>query len=230
MTHQNVISPDDDARQIRIDAEHFAVRFLVPVLVVSMTIVGHFVGIVVIDDIVGHGINPVCVMLPLDVLVMIGGGFLIERLLKRLLPSRRSAVMDQQLLTVHDGRRSDAESRSILWERTLNVRAWRFAVKRRTRVPKGWYCMALRLLQDETEIILYTFMSPEEAEAAIGYVNFVRLRPRKETESNNDLGHVAEQRQLLRWEDQRWEDGAEISREDFAAILAKLRQHVPGWF
>jgi hypothetical protein len=57
----------------------------------------------------------------------------------------------------------------------------------------------------------------------------VRLRPRRETESNTDLRAAAEQRRLLRLEDARWRDGAEIAQDDFRAMLAALTPHVPGW-
>ena len=116
-----------------------------------------------------------------------------------------------------------------MWDRTVNVMAWRFVVRRRTRIPKGWLCLAVQLLQDEATVILYTFMPPDEAEALRGYANFVRLRPRKETESNNDLRAVAEQRRLLKLEDARWEDGSEIAPDDFRAVLTMLETHVQGW-
>jgi hypothetical protein len=130
---------------------------------------------------------------------------------------------------VTDGRRTPPAVQHLTWTKTVNVLAWRFEVKRRTRVPKGWHCMAIQLLQDEVEVVLYTFMPPKTAEDLPGYTNFVRLRPRKETESNTDLRAIAEQRRLLRLEDTRWEDGAEIAIEDFKAVLARLGQHVPGW-
>ena len=87
----------------------------------------------------------------------------------------------------------------------------------------------MHLLQDETEIILYTFMSPGDAEAIIGYDQFVRLRPRSETQSNQDLSTAAEQRRLLKLEDARWNDGGEISQDDFRALLAILQRRLPGW-
>jgi hypothetical protein len=43
------------------------------------------------------------------------------------------------------------------------------------------------------------------------------------------LSAVAEQRRLLKLEDSRWNDGAEIAHKDFDALLDILRQHVPGW-
>jgi hypothetical protein len=150
--------------------------------------------------------------------------------LKRVMPSRRRAVLSDSTLTVTDARHNPPDEVTLHWAQTVNVRAWRFEIGRRARVPKGWFCMALYLLQDEKEMILYTFMSPDEAETAIGYPHFTRLRPRKETESNTDLSAVAEQRRLLKLEDTRWRDGAEIAREDFHMVLATLQRRVPGWY
>mgnify|MGYP005838304629 CR=1 FL=1 len=216
-------------RQIVIDAEHFPVRFWGPVLVLGLVVLAHIVGMALARRILGASVSPLCVVLPADIVVLIAGGALIERLLRRLLPSRRSATLSDRALVITDARRSPARVTRIEWERTVNVKAWRFPVQRRTRVPKGWYCMALHLLQDEEEAILYTFMPPQEAENAVGYKYFVRLRPRRETQSNTDLSAVAEQRRLLKLEDQRWYDGAEIAREDFHAMLRVIQQHVPDW-
>jgi len=215
-------------RHIVIDAEHFSVRFLVPVLAVALVIVFHVAAQMALSGPLDGG-SAVCVVLPLDVLVLIAGGYAIERVLKRLLPSRRAAALSDDALVVTDARRSPPQVTRIEWDRTVNVAAWRFAVKRRARVPKGWYCMALRLLQDEQEATFYTFMPPEESEHSLGADEFVRLRSRQEVESGADLSAVAQQRRLLKLEDARWTDGAEISREDFHALLAALQRHVPGW-
>lgn len=222
--------PTDGERLIRVDSEHFAIRFLVPLLSIVVTIAAHIVGTLALDGLLGDSVNPLCAALILDAVVLFTSGYLFENILKRVMPSRRYATLDAQTLTVTDGRCKPPAVTRIHWDKTVNVLAWRFTVKRQTRVPKGWYCMALHLLQDENETILYTFMPPAEAEVAVGYTHFVRLRPRQETQSNTDLSAVAEQRRLLRLEDARWQDGAEIERDDFGALLARLRQHVPGWF
>lgn len=214
---------------IKVDTEHFSIRFLVPVLTVFLVVVLHLAGTLAISSQIESDASPTCIMLPVDVVLLFVIGYTIERILKRLLPSRRSATLSETALVVTDARRKPASVKRIAWDQAVNVKAWRFPVTRRTRVPKGWYCMAVHLLQDEEEVILYTFMSPPDAEKVIGYRNFARLRPRKETQSNTDLKAVAEQRRLLKLEDARWYDGAEIAREDFNALLAVLQRCVPGW-
>lgn len=227
MSENSTMGPQ--ARTIAVDAEHFGVRFMVPVMTIGLTLLVHVIGMVVLDAVLTEGANPACVMLPVDAVVLIALGFGSERVLKRLFPSRRKCLLSDDALEMRDARRQPPVVTTIEWDGTVNVLAWRFSVKRKTRVPKGWHCLALQLLQDDESLILYTFMAPEEAEAAIGYDNFVRLRPRKETESNTDLKAVAEQRRLLKLEDERWNDGAEIGKDDFHAILATLQRHIPGW-
>lgn len=213
-----------EERRITVDAEHFSVRFLVPVLMIAATLLTHIVGLSVLRGAI-EGANPECLVLPLDAVVFLSVGFLAERVLKRLMPSRRYATLSPDALVIRDERQSPPTVTRVDWDRTINALGWRFAVRRRTRVPKGWFCLAIQLLQDETSIILYTFMSPDEAKTLPGYDNFTRLRPRKETASNTDLRAVAEQRRLLKLEDERWDDGAEIGADDFRAVL----RHVPGW-
>jgi hypothetical protein len=216
-------------RPIKIDAEHFLVRFLVPVLSIVLVIVLHFVGTAVLDSLMDEGNSAACTMVPIDIVALVGIGFGLDRLLKRVIPSRRYAALGEHNLIVTDGRSKPPVVLRFEWDKAVNVKAWRFTVSKRTRVPKGWYLMAIQLLQDEQEVIFYTFMPPREAETSIGYDNFVRLRPRKETQSNSDLTAAAEQRRLLRLEDARWNDGAEITRQDFKAILAALQRWIPGW-
>jgi hypothetical protein len=223
----NVSSAAPGTRHIKVDTEHFGIRFLVPVLVIGIAVAFHFVALSVLDSLVDFNVQ--CLVLPLDALMLFLSAYVVERILKAVLPSRRSATLNDEALALSDARRSPPEVRQMVWDRMVNVQAWRFVVRRRTRVPKGWICMAVHLLQDETEIILYTFMAPEAAEKVPGYPNFVRLRPRRETESNTDLHAVAQQRRLLKLEDARWHDGAEIGPDDFRALLAYLERHVPDW-
>jgi len=228
----NPVSPGtalaSDERQITIDAEHAAVRWLVLILTAALVVLVHLAGTALarrLDD----GISAACIVLPLDAAALVAGGLTIESVLKRSIPSRRSATLSEQALIVRDERHDPPRITRIAWDKTVNVKAWRFTISRRARVQKGWYCMAVHLLQDEEEAVFYTFMPPQEAEAVLHYQRFVRLRPRQEIRSSTDLNTVAEQRRLLKLEDARWNDGAELSKEDFKALLESLRQHVPDW-
>jgi hypothetical protein len=216
-------------RAISVDSEHFKVRLLVPILTIAVTVAAHFIGMRVLDELVGDNVSPLCLMLPIDLAVLLGAGTLIERMLKRALPSQRTGRLSDEAVALDDARRNPPDVRKIYWDRLVNVNAWYFVIKRRTRVPKGWYCMAVHLLQDDTELIFYTFMSPKDAEALPTYSQFVRLRPRKETETQTDLRQIATQRRLLKLEDARWMDGAEIGADDFRALLAHIEARAAVW-
>src|SRR5690554_1123139 len=215
-------------RVITVDAEHFKIRLLVPILTIAATALVHFAGVQVLGALIDD-FSPLCIMLPLDLLVLLGAGTGIERVLKRLMPSKRTARLSDEKVVLSDARRDPSEVREIYWDRMVNVNTWYFIIRRRTRVPKGWYCMAAHLLQDETELIFYSFIAPKEAEELPAFNNFVRLRPRKEVETQTDLRQLAIQRRLLKLEDARWMDGAEIGADDFRALLAHIEARAAVW-
>lgn len=215
-------------RVIAVDTEHFKICLLVPVLTIAVTALVHFAGVQVLGALIDD-FSPLCIMLPLDLLVLLGAGTGIERVLKRIMPSKRTARLSDEKLVLTDARRNPPEVREVYWDRMVNVNTWYFIIRRRARVPKGWYCMAAHLLQDDTELIFYAFMAPKEAEELPAFSNFARLRPRKESESQTDLRQLATQRRLLKLEDARWMDGAEIGADDFIALLEQIEAHVPNW-
>ena len=226
----NNTPPARPERLIKIDAEHARNRFLIPFVMIGMVLVVHLGGMSLLSGALSEGSEATCLVLLADASALIVAGYLAERALRRVFPSRRLATLSSEGLVVTDGRRNPPHVARFAWDKTVNAKAWHFTIRqRRSRVRKGWHCMALHLLQDEEEAILYTFMPPQEAEAAVGYRNFVRLRSRQDAHSNTDLGAAAEQLRLLKLEDARWLDGAEISREDFGAVLATLQRRVPGW-
>ncbi len=213
-----------------VDADHFAVRFLVPVLGLVIAVIFHILVSALLGDwLEDNGTTPGCVIVPADVLVFVGAASLTERALKRWMPARRSATLSHDSLTFHDGRGKTPQTVRFALRQTLNAHAWRFEVKRRTRVPKGWYCLALYVLQDEQDAIFYTFMDGKEAETMPAYAHFIRLRPRRETQNSTDLASMAQQRRLLELEDRRWNDGAEVGPDDFRAMLAAIAQADTNW-
>jgi hypothetical protein len=222
---------DENERLIKIDTEHANTRFIVPVLAFGLVLAIHLVGLPALKNQLGENasVSPTCVMLFIDILIFLAAWYALERIIRRLRPSQRFATLSGSALVVTDARRRPPTVTRIAWDKTVNIKAWKFPITRRTRVPKGWYCMALYLLQDEDEAILYTFMPPQQAETAIGYHNFVQLHPRRNAPSNTDLATMGEQRRLLKLEDLRWQDGAELSPADFNAVLAALQRRVPAW-
>lgn len=223
----NRFEPAGD-RLIPIDSEHTG-QLIVPVLALGVAMVAHIIGMIVFKSLLDEIASPLCAMLLIDVLIFIAAWSLVDRIVKRVRPSARYAALNAEALVITDARRKPAQVKRIAWDKTVNIKAWKFAINRRARVPKGWYCLALYLLQDETDMILYTFMAPQAAETAIGYKHFIRLQPRQDSASDTDLDKLAEQRRLLKLEDLRWQDGAEITPEDFNALLAVVQRRIPAW-
>ncbi len=151
-----------------------------------------------------------------------------DRYLKRLWPSGRSLVVNSTGLQLRDQRKNRHQETRISWDQRVNILAWRFAVERGSaRVPKGWNMLAMKLLQDEAEFVFYAFMPPKEASALPAYSTFTLLTSRSAIEKGDlSLREASEQRRLLKAEDERWQDGAEVRREDFGALVASIMQHI----
>jgi heme-degrading monooxygenase HmoA len=216
-------------RHIKVDTDHFSVRFLVPTIAIGLTLLVHIVGMMLFQDVLKVNFSADCIIIPLDLIVLVLAGYSTERILKQLMPSRRDATLSDDGLVLIDGRKNPPQILHVEWDQEVAIQAWRFEVKRRTRVPKGWYCLALHLSQDEDEVIVYSFFSPEDAEKIPGFNQFTRLRPRKETITSTDLSANTSQRRLLKLEDRRWNDGAEFQPDDFKALMSVMQAQVPGW-
>jgi len=208
-----------DERQMRrlpVDVEHLGVRVIVPLLAVAalaLVLVLGPVGLAALDleDTVASSL-----LLPLAILVAIGAALLGDRLLKKYWPSGRELLVDESCLVLRDRKKPEQVLR---WGERVNLLTWRFTVPRRGRVPKGYLCLAMQLLQDEKQITIYTFYDPkkldrlEEAEA---FTPLVSRRALQEDRLN--LRVAGQQRRLLQAEDERWQNGAELVPEDFADL------------
>jgi len=208
-----------DERQMRrlpVDVEHLGVRVIVPLLAVAalaLVLVLGPVGLAALDleDTVASSL-----LLPLAILAAIGAALLGDRLLKKYWPSGRELLVDESCLVLRDRKKPEQVLR---WGERVNLLTWRFTVPRRGRVPKGYLCLAMQLLQDEQQITIYTFYDPkkldrlEEAEA---FTPLVSRRALQEDRLN--LRVAGQQRRLLQAEDERWQNGAELVPEDFADL------------
>jgi len=100
---------------------------------------------------------------------------------------------------------------------------WRFVVKRRRagRVPGGHHLFALRLLQGEAEVNVYTFLAPPAADALAARMSFYELRRPSDTGRPGLGGREAV---YLAAEEARWASGAELDPADFETLLAHLAE------
>ena len=145
-----------------------------------------------------------------------------ERKLVALWPSGRAVQLESGALTWRD----KSQSARLDLRGKVNYWRWRFQVRRRRggRVPSGHHCFAIRLLQGDTAVSLYTFLPSERAEALATHYAFYELRRPNDT---NKLLHGGRDAVYLAAEDARWESGAELEAADFEALLLHLAAHVP---
>ncbi len=218
------------ARVIPIDVEHGGIRFAVPGLAVLGFVLGYFLTSAILNAL-NADFSVLCVAIIGGIfgaiLASAGGDYY----LKRVWPSGRSLSLDAERLRLVDTRRRRQGETDLLWEQRINPLAWRFTVKRGSaRVPKGWLMLSLQLLQDDRQMTLYTFMPEKSAATLPAYSLFTPLVPRAQLESDKlSLKEKSEQRRLLKAETNRWENGAEVRREDFPILLDIISPHIPEW-
>lgn len=209
-----------------VDAEHGALRMAVVIIFIAILIVSYIVLNLIIPN---DGINLIAVI----------GGFVItalftqqiEKVMRQRWPSGRTLQIDAEQVSLAAG---DNVQEMIDTSKQVNVLLWRFQIKRRSRVPKGWYMVACALEQDETHLPVYTFFSPEECEQLDIDRHFTLLSGKKEHVEKSgpgrtDLRLAGEQRRLHTAENLRWMSGAEMTSEDFKAYLKQLQERFPQW-
>ena len=204
---------------VPVDPEHAALR---------LAIIGTFDGLTIVSYLLlnsilqGEGLNIIAILGALA--LGIGGMQLVDGFLKRRWPSGRSLEIAGE--TVRLVLRGQTQ-REIDGAQHVNVMMWRFEIKKRARAPKGWYVIALALMQDDIYIPVYTFVSPEDYKMLPYSSQYVKLAARKEAEQ--DMRLAGQQRRMLNAEAARWNEGAEITKPDFDAYVAQLTNRFPVW-
>ncbi len=148
-----------------------------------------------------------------------------DRLFKHRWPSGRVLRIDADRIQLA---LRDNIQREIDGGQHVNVLMWRFTISKRTRIQKGWYMVALALQQDDLYLPVYTFVSPTEFEMMPYNKQITALQPRKKSEMQ-DLKLAGQQRRLHTAEDARWNEGAEMSQDDFRGYIVRLKQQFPEW-
>ncbi len=212
-------------KTINVDKEHGALRLTI----MALFVVGWFVGYLVFSTLIpSQGLNIIAIIGSFILTAVVTQQ--IERALKQRWPSGRKLEIDHSSIKLLD--RSAAQQ--IDTDKQVNVLLWRFVIKRRARVPKGWYMVACALEQDENYLPVYTFMS-QEAFDALKTHQFVLLVSQKETEkvektgARTDLRLMGEQRRLHAAENARWMNGAEMTSDDFVQYVRSLQEQFPQW-
>jgi hypothetical protein len=221
-----------DVTIIPVDQEHAGIRLLIPILAVAGIIAGFILGVGLINAI-DESISGVCGGIPMAAIMAAIFLSVTENFIKPRWPSGRHLELSQDALTVIDKRRGRQLRQTFHWSQPLHVSGWYFEVpSRRGRVPKGWYCVSVHLLQEEKEAIVYTFMDANEARQIKRWdAGFTQLISEKRSAPNTHhrpaqgARQTALYKKLKAYEQERWLDGAEISPTAFQEITNLLNTY-----
>jgi len=205
-------------RTLPADPYHGGVRFTALGVWFGAIVVAYLILRWLADLIVG-GVAGIGVMLLVILAVLAAQplAYLAERWLVRRWPSGRELHLEPSALT---WRTREATIRFDLGQ-TLNYWRWRFVIKRRRggRIASGHHLFAVRLVQGEAEVSVYTFLPPAAADALDIRIAFYELRSSAATGKAALGGRDAV---YLAAEEARWASGAELNPVDFEAFLSHL--------
>lgn len=210
--------------KIPVDADHGGIRLMV----VLTFLAGGFGGYAVVNTLIPSvGISLLAILLAL--FIAWGASQLTETLLRGRWHSGRYLVL--QTGVVQLTRRSGIEV-NIQSEQPTQVLMWRFVVKQRARVPRGWIMLACALEQSDLYLPVYTFVSPEHFDLVPYNERFAALVGKKDAPKSTtarDIVLSGQQRRLYVAEQHRWMDGAEVTRDDFMNYLDFLQSNFNRW-
>lgn len=206
---------------LTVDPEHSGLRLAVVGVFGISAVILYFVTTRIIPQL--SGINIIAAVVALagaTVLTQV-----IDRLFKQRWPSGRSLrIVEDKVQLVQ----RDSVQREIDGDQHVNVLMWRFTIAKRTRIPKGWYMVAIALSQDDLYLPVYTFVSPADFDTLPLHKHYMSLQARKKNEAQ-DLKLAGQQRRLRTAEDARWAEGAEMSKADYERYITRLSQQFPQW-
>jgi hypothetical protein len=162
----------------------------------------------------------------IGVIVGAGTAYISEYMLKRYWVSDRFVHLTPKRLSFIFGKKED---RFVDPTERINVLAWYFEVKRNSRVPKGWYVLALCFEQDDIYLPIYALLSPDDFQNVD--TNFFKALTgsRRDYKADENVRVAAEQKRLLTAETARNIDGVEATFEDVEKMLTYLQEQFPEW-
>jgi hypothetical protein len=215
---------DEGALNIPVDTEHSALRLSILGIFVLVLVVAFYIANTLI---VSAGFNIIA-----GIIAFAAAGLcarVAESVLKKRWPSGRALVVDA------NGIRMVSKSQpqiTVNGSEPMSLLFWRFKIKRRTRVPKGWFVVACAVEQNDDYLTVYTLASPEHADTLNKLVTFVTLLPEKDAKAagkQDSLRAAGEQRRLRTAESHRWEHGAEMTFADFERFVTRITEQFAQW-
>jgi hypothetical protein len=205
-----------------VDREHGSMRVVVLLIfVVSWIVVGMLVGAIIRND----GLSLLAIIVGFA--AAYGITAVAERQLKRRWISRRKIEVSPEAVRLY--KRGQLES-EMLANRAVQPFYWRFQIKKRARIPKGWWMYACGLENESNYLVAYTFLSPPQAEQYAHADQFKLLLGKKDQPSDTvSLRLAGEERRLRAAEEYRWVSGAEMNSDDFIKYVEQLNTQFPEW-
>jgi hypothetical protein len=206
-----------------VDREHGSMRFIVLVIfILSWIIVGMLVSAIIRNE----GLSLLAIIIGFAAAYVITA--VAERQLKRRWISGRKVEVSTDAVRLYKRGQLESEMRA---DRAVEPLYWRFQIKKRARIPKGWWMYACGLESDSDYLVAYTFLSPAQAEQYGGNEQFKLLQTKKDQQSaeNVSLRLAGEERRLRAAEEFRWVSGAEMNSDDFMRYLEQLNTQFPEW-
>lgn len=217
------------ATSYKLDQTHMGVRLAllgasVLTLVVSLFLAGYVVSTILYLT----GLSATLLIVIAALAITFGVARLLEHYLINHWPSGRTLEMSEEGLALCD--RIGAPVK-IDWDKRISLTKWYFVVRKsRAWVPKGSYCVACEIKQNDKSIIPYVFMKPAAAQAMRDWPRFEVLLARSGDSKQNqhhDLAAIGSQARLRSAEHDRWLNGVEMTILDFVALIEELNNRMP---
>ncbi|MCB9453402.1 MAG: hypothetical protein H6672_18375 [Anaerolineaceae bacterium] len=216
---------DQSPLTFQVDPEHGAFRLSMLGIFFLLMVVTFFIMSLFISD---SGLSLIALIVSFAVAAIVSRQ--IESRLQARWPSGRALKIDQSGIALLKKETVESEVNA---HEPMSILLWRFPIKRRTRVPKGWFVIGCAVEQDDRYLPVYTFMSPQDTDTLNTTMRVPVLVSEKETKKavpgQDSLRLAGEQRRLRQAETHRWTNGAEMSNEDFRQYLERLNEQFPQW-
>jgi hypothetical protein len=217
-------------KRFQVDSEHIGIRIVMPLLIFGGCIISFVLTRGLLDALSIDELLKAVIIITVVTLSVLGIAWLSDKYLKRIWPSGREVILEDNRLRMVKKENVNA---SLRLDEPINFLLWYFTVRKKAYIPKGWHCLAVRMLQDDETAIVYAFFPPDEAEDWPFFGLFTELLPKgdkedeKRAESHRLL--LGEKSRYRVAERERWENGAEMKREDFCEFVADLSENAVGW-
>lgn len=200
---------------ISVDREHGGLRLAIAVIFIFLVIVSFIVLNLLIP---ANTLN----LLALIGALVIGGVItnIFEQQLKQRWPSGKTLILSESEIALQ--KIAHTRFTAANTEKATTHR-WAFQIQKRTRVPKGWYMVAVAIEKDDDTLAIYTLLPPEAYHTLNEDESFIVLSKSADIPTD-DMRLAGKQKRLQEMEAIRWQMGVEASPEDFETVLQHIER------